>query len=180
MDKVLRFSHRLLEEVLTNDDISVDMTCGAGNDTLFLAKISKKVYAFDIQEEAIKLTKEKTKDYNNIEYILDSHVRANSYLNKEKIKGVIFNLGYLPNGDKSLTTKALDTVSAIKNILPLLEKGGIVVICLYPGHSEGKKESEEVIKMVKTLNQKEFEVLKYEYINQIHEPPFLIAIEKKI
>ncbi len=46
MDKVLRFSHRLLEEVLTNTDISVDMTCGAGNDTLFLAKISKKVYAF--------------------------------------------------------------------------------------------------------------------------------------
>ncbi len=43
-----------------------------------------------------------------------------------------------------------------------------------------KKESEEVIKMVETLNQKEFEVLKYEYINQIHEPPFLIAIEKKI
>lgn len=179
MDKVLRYSHRLLEEVVSENDISVDMTCGGGNDTLFLAKISKKVYAFDIQEDAIKLTKEKTKDFNNIEYILDSHVNASSYL-KGKVKGVIFNLGYLPNGDKSITTKAFETVEAIKKILPFLEKGGLVVICLYPGHKEGKKESEKVVEMVKELDQHEFEVLKYEYINQIHEPPFLIAIERKI
>lgn len=179
MDKVLKHSHRVLEEVLTLNDISVDMTCGGGNDTLFLAKNSKKVYAFDIQEEAIRLTKEKTKDYNNIIYILDNHINLKKYVNEE-VKAVIFNLGYLPNGDKNLTTVAQTTISAIKEALSILAKGGVCAICLYPGHKEGKKESEEVIEMVKNLNQHEFEVLRYEFINQINEPPFLIAIEKKI
>lgn len=179
MDKVLKHSHRVLEEVLTLNDISVDMTCGGGNDTLFLAKNSKKVYAFDIQEEAIRLTKEKTKDYNNITYILDNHINLKKYVNEE-VKAVIFNLGYLPNGDKKLTTVALTTIPAIKEALSILVKGGVCAICLYPGHKEGKKESEEVVEMVKNLNQHEFEVLRYEFINQINEPPFLIAIEKKI
>ena len=53
-----------------------------------------------------------------------------------------------------------------------------MAICLYPGHPVGKKESIEVLEFVKGLNQKEFEVLKYEFINQVNEPPFLICIEK--
>lgn len=179
MDKILEFSHRLLEEKLTLDDISIDMTAGNGNDTLFLARVSKYVYAFDVQSEAIKASKEKTKEFNNITFVLDSHENVKKYVS-ETVSGVIFNLGYLPNGDKSITTKSSSTVNAIKEVLPLLKRGGICVICLYPGHLEGKKESIEVIKMVEKLDQHEYDVLKYEFINQIHEPPFLIAIEKKI
>lgn len=179
MDKILEFSHRLLKEKLTLDDISIDMTAGNGNDTLFLASISKHVYAFDVQEAAIYATKEKTKGFNNITFVLDSHENVRKYI-KEMVKGVIFNLGYLPNGDKSITTKSSSTLNAIKEVLPLLKRGGICVICLYPGHSEGKKESIEVVEMVEKLDQHEYDVLRYEFINQIHEPPFLIAIEKKI
>lgn len=179
MDKILEFSHHLLEKKLTKDDLSIDMTAGNGNDTLFLAGLSRHVYAFDVQSEAIKACKEKTKGFNNITFLLDSHENVKKYV-KEEVSGVIFNLGYLPNGDKSITTKSSSTKFAIKEVLSILKCGGICVICLYPGHPEGKKESIEVVEMVKELDQHEFDVLKYEFINQIHEPPFLIAIEKKI
>lgn len=178
MDKVLRHSHRVIEEVLTKNDVAIDMTMGAGNDTLVLARLAKKVYAFDIQEEALKKARETLKDFDNVEYILDSHDNVLNYV-REKVKAVIFNLGYFPGGDKSITTKASTTLKALEKVLSILDKKGICAICLYPGHSEGKIESEKVLEYVKGLNQKEFEVLKYEFINQINEPPFLIAIEKR-
>ncbi len=177
MDKVLKYAHRLLEEVVTSNDICLDMTLGCGKDTLFLKDICKKVYAFDIQEEAIKKSKELMKDCKNVEFILDGHENVLLHIN-EKVKGIIFNLGYLPGGNKKITTHFETTIKALKDSLTLLSDKGICVICLYPGHLEGNKESIEVTKYVKGLNQKEFTVLKYEFINQINNPPFLIAIEK--
>ena len=70
-------------------------------------------------------------------------------------------------------------VTDYTSLLSILDKKGVCAICLYPGHKEGKVESEKVLEYVKGLNQKEFEVLKYEFINQVNEPPFLIAIEKR-
>ena len=37
MKKVLEFAHQLLADVLTKDDLCIDMTVGNGNDTIFLA-----------------------------------------------------------------------------------------------------------------------------------------------
>lgn len=45
---------------LEKGDIAVDATMGKGNDTVLLAElvgISGKVYAFDIQREAVGITK---------------------------------------------------------------------------------------------------------------------------
>jgi len=177
MDKIISFSHRLLKEVITKDDITIDATAGKGNDTLVLAKISKKVYCFDIQEKAIKFTYEKTKDYHNIQYICDSHANVLNYI-KEEVKGVIFNLGYLPGENKNVTTTKESTIKAIQNILNILAISGRCVIVLYPGHDEGLKEAMAIEEYVSTLNQKQYEVLKYQFINQINNPPYLIAIER--
>lgn len=49
----IHLSHDFLAEVIDKEAITLDATMGNGNDTVFLAKSSKKVYAFDIQEEAI-------------------------------------------------------------------------------------------------------------------------------
>ena len=137
------------------------------------------VVGFDLEssKKAIEIAKGNLKEFNNIEYILDGHENVLKYV-PTKVKGIIFNLGYLPTGDKNITTMTETTISAIKDSLTLLLKKGVMAICLYPGHPEGKKESIEVLEFVKGLNQKEFEVLKYEFINQVNEPPFLICIEK--
>ena len=52
-------AHDFLAEVVTKEDIVVDATMGNGHDTLFLAKLAKKVYAFDIQEQALEKTQER-------------------------------------------------------------------------------------------------------------------------
>ena len=101
MKKVLEFAHQLLADVLTKEDVCIDMTVGNSNDTLFLAKIAKHVYGFDIQKEAIIQTKQRLEEekLNNVTLYLDNHAHLSSY-GFCFIKGIIFNLGYLPHGDK--------------------------------------------------------------------------------
>lgn len=89
------FIHKYLKGLIKHDYISVDMTMGNGNDTYLLASLSKQVYAFDINDEAINNTKERCKQFNNIEYILDNHINVDKYVGSANL--FIFNLGYLPN-----------------------------------------------------------------------------------
>ena len=49
MKRPLEMAHDFLAEVVTKEDIVVDATMGNGHDTLFLAKLARQVYAFDIQ-----------------------------------------------------------------------------------------------------------------------------------
>ena len=45
MDKVINFVKNVINNNINKKDIvSCDMTCGRGNDTLYLADFSKKVY----------------------------------------------------------------------------------------------------------------------------------------
>lgn len=64
-------------------DIVIDATCGNGNDTLMLARLAKKVFAFDVQKKAIDNTKKLLEKNNvkNVELINDSHENLEKYLN---------------------------------------------------------------------------------------------------
>ena len=77
------FVHKYVEPLIGSEDICVDMTAGNGNDTLFLCRLSKKVYAFDISKEAIEKTRERTRECDNLILIRDSHVNVDRYV-KEK------------------------------------------------------------------------------------------------
>ncbi|HOD61626.1 MAG TPA: class I SAM-dependent methyltransferase, partial [Bacilli bacterium] len=81
-------------------------------------------------------------------------------------------------GSKQICTTAKTTLIALKKAIRLLDVGGICVLVFYPGHREGKIEAQEVGEYLKTLDQKEFDIIKYEFINQINMPPFLIALER--
>ena len=125
LDKVLEFQRIKIKEVLTKADVAIDATCGNGFDTHFLADLAKKVYAFDIQEEAFNNTKEKLKDYKNVCFCKTSHENIKDYV-KEEIKVCMFNLGFLQKGDKNINTKAETTLIALKQTLALLKKQGII------------------------------------------------------
>lgn len=181
MEKIINFAHRVLKEHISEKDICLDMTLGNGKDSKFLIELAKFVYCFDIQQIAIDNSKKllSKSNKNNYQLILDSHENFAKYIN-DKIQAAIFNLGYLPRGDKSITTNSKVTLLTIKKLLPYLNKNGVCIIVLYPGHSEGKKESILISEYVKSLNQKEFEVVRYEFYNQINNPPYLYVIEKII
>ena len=56
-DNINTVVHRWLKEFLQPHHVCIDGTCGNGNDTLFLAERTQKVYGFDIQSQAIENTK---------------------------------------------------------------------------------------------------------------------------
>lgn len=177
MDKILEFQKKIIISKIQENDVCADLTCGRGNDTLFLARMCKKVYSFDIQEEAINSAKEKTKDLDNIVYILKGHEYVDSYIN-EPIGVAVYNLGYLPKGDHNITTHYEQIKISLDKVLQILRKKGVIIITCYPGHEEGLKESINLDEYLRKLNQKEYEVLRYEFINQINNPPYLYIIEK--
>lgn len=179
----LHFSHDILQNVTKNDDTVIDATMGNGYDTKFLSELvgpTGKVFSFDVQHLALQNTSELLQKNNltNVELIEDSHANFDQYIH-ENVTAIIYNLGYLPGGDKSLITKPESTINSIKKGLVLLKSKGILVLVIYYGHPGGQNEKNEVFQLVENLNQKEFNVLKYEFINQDNEPPILIAIEKK-
>ena len=64
---------------------------------------------------------------------------------------VMFNLGYLPGGDKSLVTRPDTTLPALRAALDLLAPGGLVSVVAYPGHFGGAEESEAVEAFLRDL-----------------------------
>ncbi|MBD8016499.1 class I SAM-dependent methyltransferase [Microbacterium sp. APC 3898] len=181
LERVLPFTKSLLEEAVSPGDCVIDGTAGNGHDTLFLAELtgpSGKVFAFDIQQEAIKATSEKVRGYQHVELVHDSHAKIQEYV-KESVSAAVFNLGYLPKGDHSIITKAQSTLTALQQCLDLLKANGLLLVVVYSGHEGGSDERDAVMEFVSTLPQKSFDVLKYEFINQKHSPPFLLAVEKK-
>jgi 16S rRNA C1402 N4-methylase RsmH len=184
---ILNYAHHLLEDSINVGETVIDATCGNGNDTLFLSKIvgdDGHVLAFDVQEQAIENTKQliQANNFDNVSFINDSHAHLSEYLSVEmvgKIGGSIFNLGYLPRSDKTIITEGQSTIAAIDTILHFLKKNGLIVIVVYHGHEGGKSEKEIVLKHVINLDQKKYSVLKYGFINQKNNPPFIIAIQKR-
>ena len=153
----IHLSHDFLAEVLDDESVAVDATMGNGNDTAFLAGLAKKVYAFDVQEQALEN--------------LDRYVT-------EPIRAAIFNLGYLPSADKSVITKPHTTLEAIEKILDRLEVGGRLAIMIYYGHDGGDMEKDAVLEYVIGLDQRDFTAMLYQPLNQINTPPFLVMLEK--
>lgn len=186
LKKPLRFSHEVLKDTIITGDQVVDATVGNGNDTVLLAQLVGpygKVYGFDIQKEAIEATQNKlilTSQSPQVELIEDGHENIDKYLgNEEIISAITFNLGYLPKGDKAITTKPKTTITAIKKSLQYLRKQGIVSIMVYSRHEGGEEEKEAIESFVSQLPQDEYNVLSYKFINQINHPPYLYVIEKR-
>lgn len=179
LNRILPHAKLLASETIDPTDIVVDATCGNGHDTLFLAELvpNGRVYSFDIQSEAIETAKEKTAHVSNVTYILDSHANVENYIT-EPIKVAMFNLGYLPQGDKSITTLPASTIDAIDKIYAQLSLGGRIVIVVYHGHETGKEEKEALLSHLEQFDQKFTQVLKYQFINQANHAPFLVVIEK--
>lgn len=175
----IHLSHDFLAEVLDKESIAVDATMGNGHDTVFLARLAKKVYAFDVQEQALTKTQERLAQLSldNAELILDGHEKVDRYV-KETIRAAIFNLGYLPSADKTIITKPDTTVTAISKILERLEVGGRLALMIYYGHEGGDIEKDAVLNCIENLPQEEFATMLYRPLNQINTPPFLIMVER--
>ncbi|MTT32555.1 methyltransferase domain-containing protein [Terrilactibacillus sp. BCM23-1] len=182
----IQMAHDILLKAIERGDVVIDATVGNGHDTLFLANAVGEeglVYGFDIQEQAIENTKKRLIEAGKnqqVKLILDGHHRLEQYIDENtNIKAAIFNLGYLPKGDKTIVTKPDTTIKAVKAIQNRLVIGGVIALVIYPGHPEGTVEANTLLPFFKSLDQHFWRVIKIDMFNQVHEPPFLIVLEKR-
>ncbi|MBR5448538.1 MAG: methyltransferase domain-containing protein [Clostridia bacterium] len=168
---------------LGEGDVAVDFTMGNGNDTLFLSRAvgeSGRVYAFDIQEEALTSTRahlEANGAPNNYTLICASHHRVKEFVN-EPIKAGMFNLGYLPrSGRKSVTTMRETTLPAVIAALELLDPDGVLIVAIYPGHEEGALEGEMLREYFSGLSKYRICPSEFHILNS-PDSPYFFLIEK--
>ncbi|WP_246941407.1 tRNA (mnm(5)s(2)U34)-methyltransferase [Bacillus pinisoli] len=184
IERILPFARTLLSQAISPGEVAVDATVGNGHDTLFLANLvgeTGHVYGFDIQDEAIMNTQSKLQEKDLLHRVTLLH-KGHEHVSEHvptKVSGAIFNLGYLPGGDKAIVTTPPTTISAVKQILSLLKPEGIIVIVVYHGHPEGQEERDQLLTFVESIDQQEAHVLQYKFLNQQNNPPFIIAIEKR-
>lgn len=156
----------------------IDGTCGNGNDSLYLAQQypNSQIIGFDVQQLAIENSQKRCANCPNVEFILDSHSNVDTYV-QGNVSLAIFNLGYLPRGDETITTSADSTICAIEKILELLNVGGGIIITLYRGHSN-LRETEAVLSYLRKINKDFYIVSMYDLIN-LNGNPFNVIIERK-
>lgn len=173
-----------ISNFLKKGDTAIDATMGRGNDTLLLCQLigeNGKVFAFDIQEDALISTKEKLIEYNledRATLILDSHENMKNYIQKD-VDLIVFNLGYLPKGNHKIATNHKTTIQALKNAMEILKIKGAISLCVYQGGDTGFEEKDAIFEFLKTVDYNKFTVLVSEFFNRPNFPPIFIKIIKE-
>jgi len=185
MPRLTDLAHAAVRAALTTGEIAIDATAGNGNDTRFLSEIvgpPGRVFAFDVQPEALARTADTIKSASHITLLKRDHAEMREAIPKElhgKIGAVMFNLGYLPGGDHSLTTQAASTLKAISAALELLRPDGVLTVVAYPGHAGGAEETEAVARFLNDLPG-EF-VMREEFAEvSRHAAPRLFVVHKQL
>lgn len=181
---IVEWTHSFIKQHVPYNGFYIDATAGRGCDTLFLCQMCQKdghVLAFDIQTEAIESTKQLLFENHQLEkcrLIHDSHENMAAYAQKACVDLIMFNFGYLPNGNHEISTKASSSIKAVQSGLDLLKKGGLMSLLIYSGGDSGFNEKTEILDFLKKLDYKQFLVITNEYYNRPNNPPLPVFIFK--
>ena len=182
VDLVGLHKHFILEH-LKDGGVAVDFTMGNGYDTEFLSRTvgeSGRVYAFDVQAQAVESTAKRLAEVGcpqNYTLIHDSHHKVKDYV-KVPFKAGMFNLGWLPGGDKSITTLRETTMPAIEAAIELMDRDAILNVAVYPGHEEGDAEGNMICDYLAQVSKHKVCATKVKILNS-PTSPYFIVIETK-
>lgn len=175
MKSIVEQSHDFLLPCLHQGAICIDATLGHGKDAaFFLSHKVKKVYGFEIQETVLAKTIEVLAK-SNFYGILAGHEMMKKYIS-EPIDAIIFNFGYCPGEDQTITTLPPTSLAAVKQALQLLKIKGRMVLVMYP-HEQGQNEAKLIEGYLQQLDHHLFYIEKSYQLNQ-HNSPYLLKIER--
>ncbi len=179
----LQLSHHYWTLLLSPADIVIDATCGNGKDTLKLAQLVPEglVLSIDIQKQALDETADllkKSLESDSIKRIFLIHQSHEEFPPLYPVKLIAYNLGYLPKGDKSITTLTSVTLKSVARALDHICEGGAVSIVCYPGHVEGAVEEKSLVAFAEQLSPERFTVFYHQHINRKSSPSFLWIVKK--
>jgi hypothetical protein len=185
----LDLAHTYWQRLLKPGDHVVDATCGNGHDTLFLVHLLSQfspqgfVTALDTQLQAIENTRHILSTHISNDFLdhVSLHQQCHSvfptYLEKGSVALIVYNLGYLPGGDKALTTSSSTTQSSLAAALSLIKPGGAISITCYPGHEAGKLEEDMVLNFAASLNPQEWSACHHVWLNR-RQAPSLVLLQR--
>lgn len=173
----------------------IDATCGNGYDTLFLCnalhnlRFEKKtpieILSFDIQESALLTAAQRlscscsAEACTYVSFIHKGHEHISHYVEKSAgIAVAMYNLGFLPGGDKSIITQGITTLHSLREVAKSLIPQGLLCIHTYGGHEGGKEEMKLVHQWVTSLPETEWTVTKYTVCNKRQNPEALYFAQK--
>ncbi len=163
MTPLTQVAHKRLSERLKPGDIAIDATLGNGHDALFLLKSVTPggfLYGFDVQSEAVEHTRHRLLEEGRSDaFRLYQRSHADLAVNidrahRGRISAVVYNLGYLPGGMKTISTQRESTIESLDQAIELLEDQGILSVMCYRGHAEGARELEGVEKWAASMTSK--------------------------
>lgn len=178
------WAREMIEGAMFEGARAIDATMGNGHDTQWLCELageSGRVFAFDIQPEAVERTRERLAQSGLIErasLFCAGHERMEEFVS-EQADAIVFNLGWLPGTEHGVTTHTDTTLRAVHAALDLLKEDGLMTICIYPGHDEGARELNALLEWGSKLDDRRYDVLLKTYLNQPNDPPRMMAIRKK-
>ena len=171
----------------------LDATLGQGKDTLYLAQLSfdtsisvdqdRKLFGVDIQDQSLEATR----------LLLQNELTASQLQSITLIKSchsdldlstmtpltlIVYNLGYLPCGDKSITTQSATTIKSLQHALDTVSDEGMITITCYPGHEEGKNELAMLRDFLWELPKKKWSVTHLQFAKENSSAPTLWVIQK--
>lgn len=158
-------AQQIVAEVVKPGEPVIDATAGNGHDTCFLAKATGEngpVFAFDVQADALRRTAARLADIGctNVTLLHRSHSDMKKVIPENHhgaVAAAMFNLGYLPGGDHSVTTETESSLPALRHALELIRPGGVVTVLAYPGHVGGADETGAVRRLIDGLPDSQFE-----------------------
>lgn len=175
--------------------IIIDATCGNGHDTLFLAQTAilpdtaalpkSRLIAIDKQSQAVEATQNLLKQHlpaaclAHIEFHNRCHSSFPESLPPASVALIVYNLGYLPGGDKAVTTVYDSTLRSLANALPLMQPGGIVSITCYPGHPAGALEKKAILEFAASLPPSAWSCCHHRWLNR-KAAPSLLLLQKAV
>lgn len=184
---LVKLAQSLINDKVKSGDIVIDATVGNGHDTAFLLDLVKpngKVFGFDIQDAAIASTRaifQDTPYMAGLTLIHGSHENMGETIPMAyhgNISAVMFNLGYLPGGDKRIITQANSTLAALASASQLLSTDGIITVLAYPGHEGGEMETDQVKHWCLTLDPESYQVKLFESRPDNPSAPKLFVVSK--
>ena len=113
------------------------------------------LYCFDVQDIALQKTREALQAKNPL-YMDRVHLEKRNhrnfpeYIRPSSVKLIVYNLGYLPGGNKDITTQGEDSIESIVNALDLLQPRGLLSVLCYRMHSEDAMEETKDVEAVLT------------------------------
>lgn len=176
-------AHLFLRGRVKAGDRVADATCGNGRDTLLLAQLvgeEGRVWAFDLQPEALVATREFLAAHgvsDRVELVQAGHERLAEVVGGP-LAAVVFNLGYLPGGDRRVITRPATTLVALAAALGLLAPGGLLLVVIYTGHGGAREEEEAVTSWAAGLDPRAFNVWGSRQLNRSAAAPYLVLVEK--